>query len=303
MIWLMPELNYHHLRYLWAVEREGGVSAAARALHVAQPTVSAQLRTLEADVGTALFHRDGRRLVLTETGRHVYRYAEQIFGLGAELEAWLDGKPASAAPRLRVGTADVIPKLVAHEILKPVREADPGLHLTCVEGKPAQLFTDLATHALDAVICDEPIEAHHHVRAFNHLLGACGVAFFAAPALAAELRPGFPASLSGAPCYLPTPSTALRRSLDRWFSENHIQPQVQAEFEDSALLKVFGAEGGAVFAAPTVIEAKVVQQYGVACIGRTDQVRERFFAITIERRVRSEAIAALVDSARRTLFD
>jgi LysR family transcriptional activator of nhaA len=299
----MLELNYHHLRYVWAVEREGGVTAAARALHVAQPTVSAQLRTLEADIGTPLFHREGRRLVLTETGRLVYRYAEQIFGLGAELEAHLAGKPAAVAPRLRVGIADVIPKLVAHEILKPVLRATEALQLTCFEGKPQGLFAQLITHDLDAVISDEPVAPHHHVRAFNHLLGECGVAFYAQAPLARRLRPGFPGSLSDAPCYLPTPGTALRRNLDRWLDAHDLHPRIRAEFEDSALLKVFGAAGGGIFAAPTVIEKQVCRQYGVERVGRTEDVRERFYVVTIERRVRSEAVAALVDSARRTLFD
>lgn len=299
----MRDLNYHHLRYVWAVEREGGVSAAARALHVSQPTVSAQLRKLETDLGTPLFHREGRRLVLTETGRLVYRYAEQIFGLGAELEARLAGTPAPLVSRLRVGIADVIPKLVAHEILRPMLVTGEAVHLTCFEGKPQGLFAQLVTQELDAVISDEPVAAHHHVRAFNHLLGECGVAFYAEAPLAGRLRADFPASLSGAPCYLPTPGTALRHNLDRWFDANDLHPQIEAEFEDSALLKVFGAGGRGIFAAPTIIEEQVCRQYGVERIGRTDDVRERFYVITMERRVRSEAIAALVDSARRTLFD
>jgi len=297
------DLNYHHLRYVWAVEREGGVTAAARAMRVAQPTVSAQLRKFETNIGTPLFDREGRRLVLTETGRLVYRYAEQIFGLGAELEARLAGTEAAVASRMRVGVADVIPKLVVHEILKPMLAAGEAIHLTCFEGKPQGLFAQLVTHELDAVISDEPVAPHHHVRAFNHLLGECGVAFYAEPLLARRLRPGFPDSLSDAPCYLPTPGTALRRRLDRWFGAHDLHPRIEAEFEDSALLKVFGAVGGGIFAAPTVIEEQVCRQFGVERIGRTDDVRERFYVITIERRVRSEAVAALVDSARRTLFD
>ena len=300
----MHELNYHHLRYLWAVVREGGVSAASRALGVSQPTVSAQLRKLEAQVGAPLFHRTGRSLVLTDRGRVVYRYAQEIFSLGAELEAYLAGRPATVqVGRLRVGIADVVPKLVAHHILRPAVDADAGLHLTCFEGKPAALFAQLSTYALDAVISDVPVGPQHNVRAFNHLLGESGVTFFAAPEHARALRASFPRSLAEAPCLLPTGNTAVRRDLDRWFVAKEIRPRVLAEFEDSALLKVFGQDGLGVFAAPTIIERDVKQQYGVEAIGRIDDVRERFYVVSVERRVRNEGVAAIVEAARDRLFE
>ncbi|MDJ0521062.1 MAG: transcriptional activator NhaR [Planctomycetota bacterium] len=300
----MVELNFNHLRYLWAVVREGGVSAASRALNVSQPTVSAQLRKLEAAAGEPLFHRSGRSLVLTDTGRLVYRYAEEIFDLGSELEGVLAGRPASIQGRLRVGLADVVPKLIAHRILRPaIPDAGSDVHLACFEGKPRELFAQLATYALDAVISDVPVEPQHNIRAFNHLLGESGVTFFACGPLAAELRPAFPESLHQAPALMPTPNTAIRRELDRWYTAKGMQPDVVGEFEDSALQKVFGHDGLGVFTAPSVIEAEVIQQYGAEVIGRTDEVRERFYVISVERRVRNEAVAAIVESARRDLFD
>ena len=300
----MAELNYNHLRYLWAVVREGGVSAASRALHVSQPTVSAQLRALERTVGEPLFHRTGRSLVLTETGRVVFRYAQEIFSLGSELEGWIDGRSSeTVAGRLRVGIADVVPKLVAHHVLQPALVAGGDeIALTCFEGKPPALFAQLATYELDAVISDVPVEPQHNVRAFNHLLGESGLTFFAHPEDAPRLRRGFPQSLSDAACLLPTPNTAVRRDLDRWFASQDIRPRTAAEFEDSALLKVFGADGLGAFTAPTVIEADVKQQYGVHVIGRIEDVRERFYVVTVERRVQNDAVAALVEAARKRLF-
>ena len=300
----MTDLNYNHLRYLWAVVREGGVSAASRALHVSQPTVSAQLRKLEAASREPLFHRGGRGLVLTETGRLVYRYAEEIFGLGDELEEVLAGRPATLQGRLRVGIADVVPKLIAHRILAPaLRASSRDMHLTCYEGKPSALFAELATLGLDAVISDVPVGPQHHVRAFNHLLGESGLTFFACGPRAVPWAQGFPEGLRGAPVLLPTAGTAVRRDLDRWFAAHDLQPEIVAEFEDSALLKVFGRDGLGVFTAPTVIEDDVRAQYDATVLGRTDEVRERFYVVSIERRVRNEGVAALVQSARRDLFD
>lgn len=301
----MADLNYHHLRYLWAVVREGGVSAASRALHVSQPTISAQLRALERNLGESLFHRGGRKLVLTDTGRVVFRYAQEIFALGAELEAYVAGRePSGVHARLRVGIADVVPKLVAHHILEPALALEGGeVDLTCFEGKPATLFAQLATYELDAVISDVPLGPQHNVRAFNHLLGESGLTWFAHPEDAPALRKGFPGSLADAACLLPTVNTAVRRDLDRWFTSLDIRPRTVAEFEDSALLKVFGADGIGAFAAPTVIEDDILAQYGVEAIGRISDVRERFYVVSVERRVQNAAVAAIVEAARERLFD
>ena len=297
----MEWLNYHHLLYFWTIVREGSVSAAAAELRLAQPTISGQLRGLEEHLGEKLFHRTGRRLTLTETGRVVFRYADEIFGLGRELMDTLKGRPTGRPVRLVVGVADALPKLIAYRLLQPALQLPEPIHLVCREDRSDRLLAELAVHALDLVLADTPIGPTAKVRAFNHLLGECSVTFFAAPRLATHRR-GFPRSLDNAPMLLPTDNTALRRSLDHWFDAQQIRPRIVSEFEDSALLKVFGQEGGGIFAGPSVIEREIQRQYGVRVVGRTDAVRERFYAISVERRVNNPAVIAICATAREKLF-
>jgi len=295
-------LNYHHLLYFWRVAREGHLTRASRELHLTPQTVSAQVRALEEALGEPLFERKGRRLVLTETGRTVYGYAEEIFGLGRELLETVRGRPTGRPLVLTVGVADVMPKHVAHRILQAALETGDPVRLVCREDRPDALLAALAVHELDVVLSDAPIPAGLGVRAFNHLLGETGVTFLAAPTLAGKHRRGFPDGMDGAPFLLPTGDAALRRSLDQWFSERRIRPRIVGEFQDSALLKVFGQAGQGIFVAPTVVADEVRLQHGVRVIGRTDEVVERFYAISPERRVRHPAVAAVCDVARREMF-
>jgi LysR family transcriptional activator of nhaA len=293
-------LNYHHLLYFWTAVREGGVSRAAEKLRLSQPTISAQVRALEQSLGHKLFERKGRTLVPTEVGRVVYRYAEDIFGLGGELVETLRGRPAGRALQLTVGVANAVPKLIVSRLLQPVLTGSSDVKVVCVEGNPEELVTRLATHALDVVISDAAAPPHVRVRVFNHPLGESGTTFFAPPALAARLR-RFPRALDGAPMLLPTPSTAYRRALDEWFTAIGVRPRVIAEFEDSALLFAFGESAQAVFPAPTAIEREVRRHYGVRVIGRTDAVRERYVAVSVERKLRHPAVLALTSAARTRL--
>jgi len=298
----MEWLNYHHLLYFWTIARTGSVSAAAIELRLAQPTLSGQLRVLEDHLGSKLFERSGRRLVLTAVGRDVYRYADEIFSLGRELMDTVRGRPTGQSRRLLVGVADVVPKLVAFRLLEPaLRSAEPA-RLVCRADHSDRLMADLAVQALDLVISDAPIAPSVKVRAFNHLLGESGVTFFAGPRVAAAFRRGFPGSLNNAPMLLPAESTVLRRSLDRWFDAQGIRPHIVSEFEDSALLKAFGSAAVGIFPGPTIIEAQIRRQYGVAALGRTDAVTERFYAITLERRLKNPAIVAICEAAREKLF-
>ncbi len=298
----MAFLNYHHLRYFWAVAREGSVAAASRALNAAQPTISTQVRELEGALGTPLFERAGRRMVLTETGRMVYGYADEIFTLGRELLETVAGRGAGRRPRLIVGIADAVPKLVAYRILEPARRLPEPVTIVCLEDKPERLLPELAAHQLDLVLADTPANPGLGVKAFSHLLGESGVTFFAPPAVAARLRRGFPRSLTGQPVLLPGETTALRRALDAWFEREGIRPTVMGEFEDPALLKVFGQAGTGVFPAPTAIEADVRGQHRVAVVGRTDEARERFYAISVERKLKHPAVTAIVAAARERIF-
>ena len=273
----MEWLNYHHLLYFWVVACHGSVTRAAAELRLAQPTVSTQLRTLEEVLGEKLFARTGRRLVLTDVGRLVFRYADEIFGLGRELLETVKGRPTGQPMRLTVGIADAVPKLIAYRLLGPALTGAEPVRIICREDKPDRLLAELAIHELDLVLSDAPIGPTTKVRAFNHLLGECGVTFFGTPALARTCRRGFPRSLGGAPMLLPTDNTALRRSLDDWFESEDIRPRVASEFEDSALLMAFGQAGMGLFPAPSAIERQVRSQYGVVVVGRLDAVCERFY--------------------------
>ncbi len=296
----MDWLNYHHLLYFWTVVREGGFAKAAARLRLSHPTVSAQVRTLEDALGQRLLQREGRRVVPTETGRLVYRYADEIFALGRELLDAIRGAGPGRLARLRVGVVDAVPKLVALDLLAPARKS--GVELVVTEGSPERLVGELVGHALDVIVSDAPVQAAGAVRAFSHPLGESGTTFFAAAALAARVRRGFPGSLESVPLLLPTPTTALRRALDAWLAQHRIRPRVIAEVEDSALLESFGEEGDGVFPAPTAIEEHVARNYRVQVVGRAPDVRARFYAITAERKLAHPAVIAIREKARSTLF-
>lgn len=298
----MDWLNFHHLRYFWAAAREGSVTQASRILHISQPTVSAQIRELEEALGERLFMRQGRSIALTEIGRVVYRYADEIFGLGRELMGAVKGRPLDGPVRLTVGVADAVPKLVAYRLLEPALHSAEAMRIVCYEDRLEKLLAELAVHALDVVIADAPAAPATKVRAFNHLLGESGIAFYGTPDLAKKYSRGFPASLAGAPILLPTPNATVRRAIDHWLDARDIRPRIVGEFEDSALMKAFGQTGLAVFPAPEAIEAEVRSQYGVERVGRLDGVAERFYAISVERRIKHPGLVAISGAAKRSFL-
>jgi LysR family transcriptional activator of nhaA len=298
----MDTFNYHHLFYFWTVAREGGVSKAAAKLRLSQPTISAQVKLLEEALEERLFQRQGRTLVLTDVGRIVERYATEIFTAGSELIETLKGRPSGRALRLAVGVANAVPKLVVYRLLRPATESVEPVQITCTEGDSNQLVALLATHALDVVISDIPAAPHLRVKVFNHLLGESGTTFFAGKPLARRLRRRFPRSLDGTPMLLPTINTSMRRALEQWFAAEGLRPMVSGEFEDPALLNTFGESGQAVFPAPTAIEGEVLRSHRVAVVGRTSTVRERYYAISVERRLTHAAVAAITNAARTEIF-
>jgi len=293
----MRWLNYHHLLYFWTVAREGSVVRAAETLSLTQPTVSAQLRQLEATLGEKLFERKGRGLALTEVGRIVFRYADEIFGLGRELLDVLDDRPTGRPLQLCVGVSDAMPKMIVQALLAPALGLPEGLHLVVRDDKTDRLLAALSLRELDLVLADAPMAPDAGVKAFNHLLMESAVSVFAPGPLAARLRRGFPRSLARAPMLLPTRNTALRRSLDQWFDARDLRPRMTGEIEDSALLKALAPGIGAAFAAPTIVEREVCRQYQVRVAGRLDGVRERFYAISVERRLKHPAVVAISRSA------
>jgi LysR family transcriptional regulator, transcriptional activator of nhaA len=298
----MDWVNYHHLLYFWVVAREGGLVPAGKVLRLSHPTLSAQIHALERELGEKLFVKVGRKLSLTEQGRVVYRYAEEIFTLGSEMVDTVKGRASGQPLRFDVGIADVVPKIVVRRLLQPALALAEPVRLVCHEGSYEKLLADLAVHALDVVIADAPVPPGSSVRAYHHLLGETSVSFFGTPALVKRYRRGFPGSLNGAPVLLPLDDLTLRRSLNQWFERHEVRPRVVGEFEDSALLKVFGADGIGLFPAPTVVKAEVCRQYGVRLLGRVPEVRERFYAISVERRLKHPATVAISAAAREGLF-
>jgi len=294
----MDWLNYHHLRYFWTVANEGGLRPAAEKLRVSQPSISAQVRELEAALGEKLFRRSGRANVLTDAGQMALRYADEIFSLGRELAAAIKQRPGAQELRLHVGIVDSLPKLVANEILRPVFTLPQPVHLVCREGKIEDLLGQLAAHRLDLVLADEPAPSTMKIRVFSHLLGESDVTICAAPALAKKLRRGFPRSLNGAPALLPAETTGLRRSLEKWFLEAGIRPRVVGEFEDAALMKVMAADGKGFIPLPAVVATEAVTRFGLRTVATTTKCRDQFFAITGERRIHHPAVAVITASAR-----
>jgi LysR family transcriptional regulator, transcriptional activator of nhaA len=299
----MEWLNYHHLLYFWTIAKEGSVTRASAQLRLAQPTLSAQLRALEESLGERLFVRAGRRLELTDTGRMAYRYADEIFSLGREFLDAVKDRPTGRPMRFSVGVVDVMSKLVAFRVLSPALSLPQPVQLTCREDRPDRLLAELAVHSLDLVLADAPTPPGTSVRAFNHLLGESGVSVFAPRRQAGTYRRTFPASLRGAPFLVPTEQASLRRSLAQWFDAHDIRPRIVGEFDDAALLQTFAAAGHGLFAAPTVIAAEIARRFDVRPVGELADVRERCYAISVERRLKHPAVVAICAQARGDLFE
>jgi LysR family transcriptional activator of nhaA len=298
----MAFLNFHHLRYFWAVAKEGGLKKAADKLHISQPTISAQITALEGVFGEKLFRRTGRNLTLTEAGHQVLSYAEEIFSLGEELLTAMQRQPSSRLLRVNIGIADSVPKLVTHEVIKPVFHLDQPIQATCREGKIADLLAQLATYRLDIVLADEPAPSSVNIRVYNHLLGECGITFCATPELAAKLRRKFPKSLNDAPALLPADNTPLRRSLEKWFYAQEIRPRLVGEFDDAALMRVVAADGLGFYPLPSLVANEAVDRYGLRIIGTTDECQQQFYAISAERKLTHPAVFAITSAARKKLF-
>jgi LysR family transcriptional activator of nhaA len=299
----MEWLNYHHLLYFWVVAKEGSVSRASKELRLAQPTISTQIYHLEAALGQKLFERRGRGLALTDQGRTTFRYADEIFSLGRELVQSLKGAHVGRQLRLVVGVSDVLAKSIVHKILRPAFELEDRVRVICRENRSVEaLMGDLATHAVDVILADAPAGPGATVRAFSHPLGECGLSFLAAPRLARSCRPGFPHSLDGVPFLSPGADSTMARSLTEWFNSRGIRPTVVAELDDAALTQVLGEAGLGVFAAADVVADEIRRRFKVSLVGHTRDVRQRFYAISVERKIKHPAVAAICEIARRRIF-
>lgn len=294
----MRHLNYSHLFYFWNVAREGSIARAAQVLHLTPQTISGQLKLLEESVGEALFNRVGRGLVLTETGHIVNQYADEIFSLGAELSSRLKDKSSTNPMTLNVGIVNSIAKLIGFHVLAPALTMEDSFRILCFEGDLENLLADLAVHRLDIVLSDRPIPSGLAVKAYNHPLGTSKVGFFCQPALVSHYQQNFPRSLDNAPMLLPLSASPLRRQLDDWFAREEIMPSVVAEFDDSALMKIFGSSLNAVFPAPDAISDHIEKMYNVKQIGIASKVSENYYAISPERKMRHPAVAFIAHKAR-----
>jgi len=291
-------INYKHLRYFWEVARHGSIARASESLHITPQTISGQLSMLEERLGESLFRKAGRNLELTETGRLVLSYADEIFSLGSELEEALHSLPSERPMEFKVGVVDVVPKTIAYRLLAPVLDLPESVRIVCKENSLEELLAELALHRIDMVIADGPIPSGLNVRGYNHQLGECGISFLAVPALAKKLKKNFPQSLNAAPLLIPSEVNSVQGKLIHWLESMHIYPRIVGEFDDSALMKVFGQAGHGVFIAPSAIAEEVAQHYGVKIIGQTDEVREQFYAISVERKISHPAVAAITKIAR-----
>lgn len=294
----MRWLNYHHLLYFWMVAKQGGLAKAAENLRLSPSTISTQIGRLEETLAHRLFERQGRKLVLTDAGHIVYRYADEIFLLGREIFDSLQEQPAQRPLKVNIGIAKVIPKLLAKKFLMPVLRLSPDVQLICHEDRSDRLLAELSIHNLDVVLTDAPVSSSVKVRAYSHQLAECETMLFAVESLARKYRRNFPASLRSAPFLLPAAGTALRSLLANWFDAHEIRPRITGEFDDSALLKVFGQQGHGVFAAPAIIRNEIKKQYGVREIGLIEGRKEQFFAISVEKKLKHPAVVAIAAAAR-----
>ena len=296
-------MNYKHLHYFMQVAKTGSVMRASEQLHLTPQTISGQIQLLEEALGSALLAKSGRGLVLTEAGRLVLGYAEEIFSLGAELqEAVRDPAKPGRTLEFRVGVADVVPKSMAYRLVEPATQLPEPVRIVCREWKLDSLLAELALHRLDLVISDAPIPASISVRAFSHRLGTSGVSFFAAPALFERCGGAFPQCLNGAPMLLPGEDSALGQRLRAWFHAHSLHPKVVGEFDDSALAKEFGRRGAGIFVGPSVLAHEIEKQLNVKTLGVATEIVDEFFAISVERRVTHPCVVAITQSARNELF-
>ena len=294
----MSQLNYHHLYYFYVVAREGSIVNASKALHLTPQTISGQLTAFEEYLDVKLFDRKGKRLILNESGKLAFGYAEDIFALGGELKNSLSGFTVDQVYTVNVGITDVIPKILSFDLLKTCFELEKKVRLVCREGDYDTLLADLAMGHLDLIISDRPLTPGASVKAYNHLLGETGLTFYAQRSDAKTLAKDFPYSLHRQRFLMCGDKSSQKLNLLSWFDELKITPEIVAEFDDSALMKFFGQSGYGVFCTPSITEQHVTAQYSVAMVGRTKAVNERFYAISPERKLENPATKHLVRAAK-----
>lgn len=293
---MFGKINLKHLRYFYAVASEGSIASASNALHISPQTISGQIGVFEDSIGIQLFDRVGKKLIITDAGKHVLRYAEEIFALSSELEQSL--KNSSFETRsLTVGTTDSIPKILSLELLSIDTNEATSDHWVCREGDFAQLLSEIAVNKLDLIISDRPVSPDYPIRAHSCFLGECGLSFYSAKQDCESMRSDFPQSLNHQAFLMPSDKSTQHRNLRSWFTDKNLEPRIAAEFDDSALMKYFGQIGHGIFCTPSIVEAHVTSQYNVEVVGRTNDIKERFYAIIPDRKSKHPFVQRIIEHA------
>lgn len=295
----MAKLNYHHLQYFHAIATHGSIAMAAKVMHITPQTLSAQLSLLEEQLGYSLFERKGKRLILNDMGHISLSYTQEIFSLGDELIHSLKNHSTDFSFRFSIGVTDVIAKVFSFNLLKSIYKMDNSIKLVCKETSLEVLLGELAVNKLDAVLSDAPLPTGSPLKAYSHLVGKCGLSFFAAKNLALSLKANFPASLDGRPFFTAGEGSNQRLNVLSWFNELGISPKIIGEFDDSVLSKYFGQAGYGVFCAPTMIENHVIEQFEVEVIGRTTDIVEHYYLLSPERKVKHPAVQHLLVEGKK----
>lgn len=298
----MAALNYKHLRYFWVVAKTGSIAKAAEQLYLTPQSISGQLTEFANSLGVELFRKSGRNLELTEAGRRVLGYADEIFSIGDELLDVIQDQRTKKAVPLRVGLADSVSKSMVHRLLKPAFQLSEPIRLICREGRLLSLLSELSIHRLDLIIADKPMPANLHVKGFNHLIGESHMALFGVSSLVKKLKAKFPASLNQAPMLLIGEDTAVRIKINNWLAQHNLHPQIKGEFDDSALMKAFGQAGEGIFFAPSAIAEDICEQYQVAKLADVEAVTEQLYVITTDRQLTHPVVKTICKTGRDDLF-
>ena len=295
-------INYQHLYYFWATVHYGGVTKASIKLKLAQPTISAQLKTFEDTFGEKLFQKDGRNLKLTEAGKIAHKYADRIFSIGQELIDVLDGRTSHQHKEFKIGISDVVPKTMAYRLIKPAIKEQNNTTIVCLEDKTERLLAELAIGDLDLVIADRPISHNSNIKAFNHFMGDSSISFLCTANFKKLYQKNFPLSLDNAPMLIPTLESTLRQELEKWFRVKNIKPNILGSFQDSALMKIAASDKKGIIPVPTVVASEIMKEYGLINLGTVKEVKESLYLISLDRRLKHPIILDICSEGQKNLF-
>ncbi len=296
----MNWINYHHLYYFWLTAKNGSIASASKELKLARPTVSAQIQTLQDTFGQKLFEKSGRNIKMTKFGKDVFYYADEIFSTGQKLKDFVQSMPEQRPQELTIGISDIVPKLISYNLIAPIMMQFPKLKIVCLEGNSSKLVADLAVHNIDAIISDMPVGGDADVRIFHHKLGECAIAFFCRSEVCGKNPVDFPACLNQLPLLLPSRRTSIRRAINLWMENKKVFPRIVGEFDDSALMKVFGENQEGAFVAPTSLKKMLLAKKNMVCLGEIGNVKETFYLASTRKRLQSKYLKTLVESANRS---